>query len=417
MRVKFFPFIPAGSVVVAVLAILLVRPVTGAAVDPKPDWTTGLDLVTEGAVGGRGGAARGQSWHGLALAKIAWNPAERPEGVHLQTYVSVLSLMGRGPSERFLGDFLAASNIEGFASTRLYSWWAEAKAGDWNLRAGALLADDEFCGTEAGGNLFHSAFGWPAFISANTVNTGPAFYVAAPGVRLERGLGAGATWRFGVYDGDSFDSPAGDPQSTRHGLHYRVGGAQGWLVLSEFSFAPVGGASRAKVGFWWHTAEFADVRDDVGGRRIADTGNAARMHAGNFGGYVVAERTVAGKSGEAGCVSAFVRAGLAPVDRNALSWVVDSGVAVTGLLPGRPSDVASLGLVFDRFSPRFSSHARALDPASPAPDFEHVVELNYSAALTERVSLQPDFQFIRHPGGSALRRDACLFLLRVKASF
>jgi porin len=112
-----------------------------------------------------------------------------------------------------------------------------------------------------------------------------------------------------------------------------------------------------------------------------------------------------------------VRAGFAPVDRNALSWVVDSGVAVTGLLPGRPSDVASLGLVFDRFSPRFSSHARALDPASPAPDFEHVVELNYSAALTERVSLQPDFQFIRHPGGSALRRDACLFLLRVKAPF
>ena len=35
-----------------------------------------------------------------------------------------------------------------------------------------------------------------------------------------------AAWRVGIYDGDSFDSPAGDAGKTRHGLHYRVPGLQ-----------------------------------------------------------------------------------------------------------------------------------------------------------------------------------------------
>lgn len=403
--------------VALVAAAFAFLPARSASAETKAGWSSGLDLVTEGAASVRGGADRGRALHGLALAKVEWNQAENADrGVQFRTYASVLSLAGRGPSERFLGDFLAASNIEGHASTRLYSWWVEAKAGEWNLRTGALLADDEFCGTEAGGSFFNSSFGWPAFISANTLNTGPAFYVAAPGVRLERGLGENAAWRLGVYDGDAFDSPAGDPGVTRHGLHYRVGGDQGWFVMSEVNWAPAQGANRFKVGGWWHTAAFADVRDDAAGRRMADTGNPARRHARNFGAYAAAERTLAGKAGEAGYASTFVRAGFAPVNRNTVSWALDTGFAVTGLLPGRSADVTALGFAFGRFSPRYAANALALDPANPAPDYEQVIELNYSAALTERLTLQPDLQFIRHPGGSAARRDACVVLLRLKAS-
>jgi len=59
----------------------------------------------------------------------------------------------------------------------------------------ALVADEEFVGTAVGGYLDDTVFGWPTFISANTVNTGPAFSVAAPGFRLARTLAPALTWR------------------------------------------------------------------------------------------------------------------------------------------------------------------------------------------------------------------------------
>lgn len=404
------------ALAIALSALWLTRPLS--AEESKAGWSTGIDLTLEGATGLRGGVNHVSTLHGMALSHLAWEQAESADrAIHFHAYASALTLAGRGPTEAFLGDFLAASNMEGYASTRLYSWWVEAEKGDWSLRAGALLADEEFAGTEAGGSFFNGSFGWPAFISANTLNTGPAFYVAAPGVRLERKLGETAAWRFGVYDGDSFDSIDGDPADTRHGLHYRVGGDQGFFALTEANFAPANSANRFKVGAWFHTAKFADVRDDETGGRIAATGGDPRMHRGNYGAYAIAERILAGKAGEAGYVSAYARAGYSPADRNTLGWAIDTGLAYTGLIPHRAADVTALGLVHGHFSPRFAANARASDPASPAPDFEQVIELTHSAALSEHFTVQPDLQYIRHPGGSTAQRDALAFLLRVKASY
>jgi porin len=299
---------------------------------------------------------------------------------------------------------------------RLYSWWLETNRQGWSLRAGLLLADEEFAGTDAGGNFFNSAFGWPAFISANTVNTGPAFYVAAPGIRLERKWGETSAWRVGLYDGDAFDSSTGDPALTRHGLHYRVGGDQGWFLITEATFAP-GGATRFKAGAWLHTATFADMRDDASGQPFAVSGDAPREYTSNRGYYAAIEHTLAGKPGEAGNVELFVRGGFSPADRNTLGWALDTGLAWTGLIPGRPADVAALGVAHARFSPRYSDSARLADPASPAPDFEQSIEVSYTLTLNEHLSLQPDLQYIRHPGGSTAQRNALVCLLRLNASY
>jgi porin len=391
---------------------------TVAAQEPKAGWDAGIDVTLEGSAGLRGGATHGQALHSLALATLTWEQAHNADRtVHFRTYASVLNLAGRGPTERYLGDFLAASNTEGFASTRLYSWWGELQAGEWSVRVGALLADDEFTGTAVGGNFFNSTFGWPAFISANTVNTGPAFFAAAPGLRVARGFGDQAAWRLGVYDGDTFDSSSGDPAATGNGLHYRLGGEQGWFAISEVTYAPRETATTYKFGAWMHTANFADVRDDCAGLRLAATGGEPRLHRRNYGFYASGERTLFGTPREPGHVAAYLRAGLSPADRNILTWSFDSGVAVTGLFPGRGSDTTALGLAHANFSPRFVARARATDPMNSPPDFEQAIELTHNAALSEHLSLQPDLQLIRHPGGSRAQRDALVFLLRLKASY
>ena len=381
-------------------------------------WTTGLDLTVESSAGLSGGVRSGQALHGLALVHADWKqPDTHAEGLNYTGYVSALALAGKGPSECFVGDFLAVSNTEGYPSARLYSWWLEASLRDWSLRGGVLLADEEFSGTEAGGNFFNSAFGWPVFISANTVNTGPAFYVAAPGIRLERKWGEAAAWRIGVYDGDTFDSSAGDPAVNRHGLHYQLGGDQGWFVITEAEFASGNKATLFKLGTWLHTAGFADMRDDADGQPFAISGHEPRRHNFNFGSYAAIEHTLAGESGKAGDIEVFFRAGFSPSDRNAVGWAIDAGLGWTGPIPGRPADVVALGIAHAEFSSRFSANAHLADLASPAPDFEQVIEVSYAIKLSERFKLQPDIQFIRHPGGSTAQRDTCVFLLRLNACY
>jgi porin len=399
-------------------AVICLATVLRVVAADQAGWNDGLDVIVEGSAGLRGGAQRGTALHSMALARLEWRQAtnaDRTATHHF--YASVLNLAGRGPTERYLGDFFAASNIEGYASTRLYSCWWETTLGDWSLRAGSLLADEEFATTEAGGALFNSAFGWPAFISANTANTGPAFCVPALGARFERTLGENAAWRLGVYDGDSFDSSSGDPVVARHGMHFRLGGSQGWFAISEAALSPGKSGNRFKVGAWLHTASFADLRDDAQGGRFAVTGADPRLHSRNYGAYGVAERTLAGKAGAAGYVTAYARIGVSPKDRNTIGYALDTGIAATGLIPGRDGDVTAFGLIHGAFSPRFAATARLTDPAAPSPDHEQVAEISHAFVISERFTLQPDLQYIRHPGGSTAQRDAVALLLRAKASF
>lgn len=381
--------------------------------------STGLDLVLEGSVGLHGGARGGEALHGLALGSIDWRGAEDsgPSELHGGAHLSVLALTGRGPTGRYLGDFLGASNMEGHAGPRLYSWWVEAKSRDWSLRLGALLGDEEFATTEAGGNFLNSAFGWPAFISANTINTGPAFFVPALGFRFEQAWSDRGAWRIGVYDGDSFDSAAGDPHVNRHGTRFHLGGEQGCFMIGEVSWSPAAHAPAFKAGVWMHTARFADVRDDASGRPHAITGDIPRSHGSNYGGYAVLEFAVPGGERATDPAMLFIRAGAAPADRNTIAWAVDAGVSKRGFLPGRPADVAYLGVTRARFSSRYAAHERLTAPGAAAPDFEQIVEAGYVAAITGNWSLQPDLQYIRYPGGVQKRPDALVLLVRSNLSF
>ncbi|MEN9840689.1 MAG: Porin precursor, partial [Verrucomicrobiota bacterium] len=349
-----------------------------------------LDLGAGLAGAGKGG----ESAHGLVLGSVGWTQADaESRALAWSAYASVLWTEGRGPTERFLGDFLAVSNSEAYQHARMYEWWTEATRGEWSVRAGALLADAEFAGTTPGGALINSGFGWPAFLSANTVNTGPAFYAAALGTRLAY-EGETTTWKLGVYDGDSFDSAAGDDRPNRHGLSYELGGRQGAFVISELNFAPGESANRYQVGAWAHTAEFTEFAS--GGTR-----------SGNWGVYAALERTLAGKTGEAGNVEAHLRAGWAPEDRNTVAWAVDSAVAATGLFAARPADVTALGVV----------HARLSDDLGLGSAYEQTFELSHTFVVNEYISIQPDLQLVRHPGADRARDDALIALLRFSAVY
>jgi porin len=326
--------------------------------------------------------------------------------------VSALYPHGKGASEKYAGDLLTVSNIDAFDSFRLWELWYEHHfmGEKLSLRFGQILADEEFTFTEAGGGFLNSAFGWPAFISANVINTGPAFFVAAPGARLRYEPTESFFIHAGVYDGDTFDDRDGDPHPTASGTRIHLSEDQGLYAMAEAGFRLNGGKENAglpgvyKIGTWLHTGDFASNFDPD------------KTHSKNFGAYISAEQMICREEGDQG-LWAFARAGVAPRDRSFFEFVTDFGLSCTGALPTRDEDVLGIGFVYARISrdirrfERFDAEVNGT-PYEAFSDHESVLEAFYSVQVNKWWTIQPDFQWIFNPGGTAAFSDAVVIGVR-----
>ncbi len=100
----------------------------------------------------------------------------------------------------------------------------------------------------------------------------------------------------------------------------------------------------------------------------------------------------------------FLRGGFAPSDRNLISFYADGGFGIKGPLAGRADDVLTFGVSYAKIS----TDASALDqdtlalngPPYPIRDEEVVFELTYQVQIAPWWIVQPDLQYVVHPGGN-----------------
>lgn len=373
--------------------------------------------VAGGRVTGATGQAVGYAGFEADLAK--WTG--RASGT--RAMVDVAWLHGPSLSERFSGDGLVASNLEATPGLRLYHAWIEQPfAHDRaSLRLGSQGADEEFAGTEGGGRMSNSAFGWEPGIGANVVNGGPIFFVPALGARLAVSPAEHWTVRVGAYDGDTFDSPDGDANANRLGLNFRLRGSQGAFAIAEAQHDWSPGhralAGSARLGAWRHTADFADLRRDANGDPVASSGLDPAVHHGNAGTYATLEQRIwVSARRPARAVGVWSRVAFAPADRSPLASVFEAGLQWTAPWPGRPDDAIAIGFVHARTSPELAAAFRDANPgaaASEVPDFERVFEATWAIHAGEHLVISPDVQWIQHPGGSAALPAATVAGLRL----
>ena len=112
----------------------------------------------------------------------------------------------------------------------------------------------------------------------------------------------------------------------------------------------------------------------------------------------------------------------APSAQNLIDIYVDGGMTLTGLIPHRPDDGLAVGLIYSGISEQVSGSDQ--DVGSQAVrDFELALEICYTAQLRRGWTLQPDFQYIVHPGGNVLNAngteadDAAVFGVRTTLNF
>jgi len=176
-----------------------------------------------------------------------------------------------------------------------------------------------------------------------------------------------------------------------------------------------------RVGAVLHTDTFSDRRFDDKGRALADPASTGtpRAHRGNRAAFAALDGVI--WRSDAARVNAFARLAVAPGDHNLISESWEVGLATVGLVPGRPADVVALGFAGLQWSPAVRGAVRddnALTRARhPVPDGEHVVELTWRAEVRPGWAVQPDVQWIRHPGGSSAIPDVLAVGLRTSFSF
>jgi porin len=322
----------------------------------------------------------------LDLARLLrWQGAT----IHASAYL-LHHLKGR-PSADYVGDLGDPSNIEARATLRLYTLWLEQSLGRVQIRIGQLAADDEFMIAPSAAGLINGRFGWPPLPSADQVQGGPAFPLAAPGLRVAVTLSKRFTLLSAVFFGDPAGHGCkGDPQGCdRAGTTFSLSGEPLYLAELQWDVTALPGRHGVlKLGGW-----LGESHGDFVNQRVAATQNAPGFNQ-NWGVYAIADQTL--WHHQARKLKAFLRVFYAPPDRNLISLDIDGGFALASLL--RSGDMLSIGAGYTEIS----GDASALDRAQGriVHDAETVFELSYIAPVMRGFSLQPDLQYILHPGGN-----------------
>ena len=322
---------------------------------------------------------------------------------------------GHGLSADNLPNLLPVSNIEARSTARLFTLWYQQNALDdrLSLRIGQLAADDEFLISPTAGTFVNGTFGWAALAASDLPSGGPAYPLAAPGARLRVTPGGGPSFMVAAFAGDpAGKASAEDPQQRNdNGTTFSTDGGSFLIAEAQYPINQGKDASGLpgvyKLGGWYHDGSFHDLRFDDTGASLESPGSSGtpRRHDGNYGLYAVADQMLWRRAGtDDQGLSAFLRVGGAPSDRNPVAFYADGGVAFKGLFGGRPNDTLALGVA----QAWLSRDARARDRDrnavrgvnGPVRDSETVVELTYSAEIAPWWLLQPDLQFVRQPGGN-----------------
>ncbi|HWE75778.1 MAG TPA: carbohydrate porin [Stellaceae bacterium] len=374
----------------------------------------GADTIDEFLGNGTGGTKTGTIYEGrlelfatLDLNKLfGWSDA----AFHINAYQT----HGRGLSSNdFGGNLMTASNIEAARSTRLFDLWIEQLFfdGALSIRGGQIAADDEFFTSIYAGNFINGTFGWPAIMASDLPNGGQAYPLATPGVRVGYAPNKETTFAVALMNGD----PAGGglanaQQRDNDGTAFRFN--DGAFAIAEARYAinqakdASGQPATYKLGLWYHSGAFDDERYDSFGQSLAaptSTG-IARKHWNNVGVYAVADQQLWRDSDADRNFGIFLRIGATPMaDRNLVTFYADTGFNFKGIIPSRGDDVFGIALAVAQIGP--TARARDQDQrqvsgiAQPIRDNESMIEITYRVQATPWWTLQPDLQFIRHPGG------------------
>ncbi len=385
-----------------------------------------------------GGETRGGTYSGLLNLGLAVDlqKAVGWEGASFKN--TWIWLYGDDLSKKYIRNAFTASTIAGAPAFRCYELWFQQNLFHdvVSLRGGLIPFDTEFMMSDTANLFVNSAFGPMAIATLNLPNGGPQYPTATPGARLAIQPTSWLTLRTAFMQANPFEQ-----QNNQHNFNWNFGSAGGLLNINEAAAtwnkdpASKGLAGTAKVGCWFQTGEGPQ---GAGGESFSYGSPTAVAYSSGFYGiidqqlYVPAAKATDAESGKNPVssgkdtktpvdipstkgLSSFAQIGFDPQQVSVSSFYSSAGLVYTGLIPTRDADKLGLSFAYAQMSDYLQG--KAAEAGLSGASFEGVAELTYSIRVAPAIALQPDLQYILHPGGTQRYGNALVVGARAVVDF
>lgn len=302
---------------------------------------------------------------------------------------------GNSLNENFVGSVQdpSALDVGNRNLLRLYQVYYDQQLGNTNIRFGVMDLETEFGVTRPMDAYFSGAFAWTSTLDASGQRglNGPSTYPdTALGVRIRQQLSDQWSVQAAVVNGMA-DRGGASPQSNSIDFNSRFGA----LAIAEVDFVPIA-RTKLMAGYWTYTG-LQDTQNE-----FTESG-ALRQVRGSQGAYVGGTTRLYTIKDARG-LDAFFNFGIGDSKVNVVDRSINVGLAFTGLFDARPKDKLGFGIGVVRAGEPFQQ-AQLAEGSTPYA-YETSFELTYRAVLSDWLTVQPNIQYIVHPGfDRALKND------------
>ncbi|MEY2334781.1 carbohydrate porin [Acidithiobacillus ferrianus] len=342
-----------------------------------------------------GGIQRGSTGHIVGQFGVSYDTQKAGFWKGGKFTLSLMGIYNSAAQQDYSGDIQTASNIWAPDALRFYDAAFRQHWTNWlSTRVGYMDVNYDFDVTTNALQLINSSFGMTPTITVNVPGT-PTYPYSGLGFLVEA-HNQHLSSRIAIFQGDP--------------RHQTSAFTRGYMALWEGDLrwdGPKGG--------------HRGVGTEDNGRYILKVGawhyqqsNPHRygLSPTTSGVYAIAEGNWDWSDERQ--IGAFAQLGGAPQTLNPVPWYLGLGLRLSHPFVNRPDDSLSIGMARAWLRPDSAADSLGV-AAERIQHAETAYEATYVARLTEHVTLQPDLQYIQHPGGH--HPNATVGMMRVHIEF
>ncbi|EKG39955.1 Glucose-selective porin OprB [Pseudomonas syringae pv. avellanae str. ISPaVe013] len=221
--------------------------------------------------------------------------------------------------------------------------------------------------------------------------------------------------------------------STGNGFKLSGSGTKGALVPVEVIWKPTVGQQALpgeyRLGYYHSSAAASDVYDDVNGAAQALTGQAPKSRSSKHGAWIMGQQQLTAHHGDASRgLSVFASLTVHDKATSSIESFQNIGAVYKGPFDARPKDDIGLGVARLKVNDDVTKRQRLVNDSTGITDYdnplyvpvqhsEYNIELNYGVHVTDWLTVRPNVQYVRNPGGVYEVDNAWVAGLKLQASF
>ena len=218
---------------------------------------------------------------------------------------------------------------------------------------------------------------------------------------------------------------------TGNGFKLSGSGTKGMILPVELVWTPKLNdlPGEYRLGYYYSTAKADDVYEDGNGQAAAVSGASYKSHSSKHGAWIVAQQQLTSHNGSAARgLSIFANATVHDKDTNFVDNYQQIGLTYMGPFDARPKDDIGVGIARIHVNDDVRKNRRLVNDLNnvddydnptylPIQDTEYNAEIYYGFHFTNWLTVRPNVQYIKHPGGVNQVDDALVAGLKIQSKF